>query len=133
MEVSWARAYPADSPTRRWVDGSVPTLAGYIAAFGRFWAAERLVLRRLRSLAALDPELAQGVRAWDARRRAGLRRLADRYRHPPPDALKETVAVLHMLTSFETFDALAGPDRSPPRRRPQVHRLALAALGRPQR
>jgi hypothetical protein len=33
--------------------------------------------------------------------------------HPPPDALEETVAVLHMLTSFETFDALAVPDRSP--------------------
>jgi AcrR family transcriptional regulator len=111
-------------------------LAGYIAAFGRFWAAERLVLRRLRSLAALDPELAQGVRARDARRWAGLERLAgrlaDRYGHPPPDALGETVAVLHMLTSFETFDALAGPDRSPQDVAPLVHRLAIAALGLPQ-
>ncbi len=112
-------------------------LASYIAAFGRFWAAERLVLRRLRSLAALDPELAQGVGARDARQRAGLGllagRLADRYGHPPHDALEEAVVVLHMLTSFETFDALAGPDRSPQDLAPQVHRLAVAALGLPQR
>jgi AcrR family transcriptional regulator len=112
-------------------------LAGYVAAFGRFWAAERLVLRRLRSLAALDPELEQGVRARDARRRKGLEllagRLADRYGHPPPDALAEAVVVLHMLTSFETFDALAGPDPSPQDVAGQVHRLAVAALGLPQR
>jgi AcrR family transcriptional regulator len=112
-------------------------LAGYIAAFGRFWAAERLVLRRLRSLAALDPELERGVRARDARRRAGLEllteRLANRYGHPPPEALGEAVAVLHMLTSFETFDALAGPDRSPQDVAPLVYRLAVAALGLPQR
>jgi AcrR family transcriptional regulator len=112
-------------------------LAAYIAAFGRFWAAERLVLRRLRSLAALDPELAQGVRARDARRRKGLEllagRLADRYGQPPPQALGEAVVVLHMLTSFEAFDALAGPDRSPQDVAGQVHRLAVAALGLPQR
>lgn len=111
-------------------------LAGYVAAFGRFWAAERLVLRRLRSLAALDPELEQGVRARDARRRAGLEllaaRLADRYTHPPPEALEEAVAVLHMLTSFETFDTLAGPDRSPQDVAGLVHRLAVAALGPPR-
>jgi AcrR family transcriptional regulator len=112
-------------------------LAGYVAAFAGFWAAERLVLRRLRNLAALDPELEQGVRARDARRRKGLEllagRLADRYGHPPHDALGEAVVVLHMLTSFETFDALAGPDRSPRDVAPQVHRLAVAALGLPQR
>jgi AcrR family transcriptional regulator len=111
-------------------------LAGYVAAFGRFWVAERLVLRRLRSLAALDPELEHGVRARDARRRKGLEllagRLADRYGHPHPDALAEAVTVLHMLTSFETFDALAGPDRSPQDVAGQVHRLAVAALGLPQ-
>jgi AcrR family transcriptional regulator len=112
-------------------------LAGYVAAFAGFWAAERLVLRRLRNLAALDPELEQGVRARDARRRKGLEllagRLADRYGHPPHDALGEAVVVLHMLTSFETFDALAGPDRSPRDVAGQVHRLAVAALGLPQR
>jgi hypothetical protein len=41
--------------------------------------------------------------------------------------------VLHMLTSFETFDALAGPDRSPQDVAPLVQRLAVAALGLPRR
>jgi AcrR family transcriptional regulator len=111
-------------------------LADYVAAFAGFWAAERLVLRRLRSLAALDPELAQGVRARDARRRKGLEllagRLTDRYGHPAHGGLGEAVVVLHMLTSFETFDALADPDRSPQDVAGQVHRLAVAALGLPQ-
>ena len=111
-------------------------LADYVAAFAGFWAAERLVLRRLRGLAALDPDLAQGVRARDARRRKGLEllvgRLADRHGHPPPDALGEAVGVLHMLTSFETFDALADPDRSPEDVAGQVQRLAVAALGLPR-
>ena|GEM_PF-4369829 len=74
------------------------------------------------------------MRARDARRRAGLEllagRLADRYGHPP-DALGEAVAVLQVLTSFETFDALAGPDRSPQDVANQVHRLAITALGLP--
>ena len=74
------------------------------------------MLRRLRSLAALDPELEQGVRARGARRRAGLELLAGRLADATttrPDALREAVAVLQVLTSFKTFDALAGPDRSP--------------------
>jgi hypothetical protein len=42
------------------------------------------------------------------------------------------VGVLHMLTSFETFDALADPDPSPQDVAGQVQRLAVAALGLPQ-
>lgn len=108
-------------------------LAEFIAAFGRFWASDRLVIRRIRSLAALDPDFEQGVRARDERRREGLKvilgRMADRRGRPARESFDEAVHVLHTLTSFETFDNLAGTTRSPEDVVPLVHRLAQAALG----
>ena len=44
----------------------------YITVFARFWESDRLVLRRLRGLAALDPDFGQVIRARDERRREGL-------------------------------------------------------------
>jgi AcrR family transcriptional regulator len=108
-------------------------LAEFIATFGRFWSSDRLVIRRLRSLAALDPEFEQGVRARDEWRRGGLRvllgRLAEQYGRPAPESLDEAVDLLHTQTSFETFDTLAGTTRSPEEVVPLVQRLARAALG----
>jgi AcrR family transcriptional regulator len=106
-------------------------LAEFIATFGRFWTSDRLVIRRLRSLAALDPEF-EGVRTRDEWRRGGLRvllgRLAEQYGRPAPEALDEAVDLIHTLTSFETFDTLAGTARSPEEVVPLVQRLARAAL-----
>jgi AcrR family transcriptional regulator len=108
-------------------------LAGLITAFGAFWTSDRLVIRRIRGLAALDPAFEQGVRARDERRREGLRvvlgRVSQRHGRPTAPALAEAVDVLHALTSFETFDALAGAGRSPDDVVPLVQRLARAALG----
>jgi AcrR family transcriptional regulator len=108
-------------------------LAELITAFVDFWSSDRLVLRRLRSLAALDPDLEQAVRARDERRREQLRsivrRLADQRGGPAAEASDETVDILHTLTSFETFDTLAGTTRSPADVAPIVNRLARAALG----
>ena len=50
----------------------------YITVFGRFWQSDRLVTRRLRGLAALDPDFEQVIRARDERRRKGLRVLVQR-------------------------------------------------------
>ena len=105
----------------------------YITVFSRFWNADRLVMRRLRALAALDPDFEQVVRAREERRRQGLRvivgRLVAQYGRPPPEALDETVDVLYTLLSFESFDTLAGPTRSIEEVAPMVRRLAYAALG----
>ncbi len=108
-------------------------LAEYIAVFGRFWNSDRLVTRRLRALAALDPDFEQVVRARDERRREGLRvivgRLVEKYARPTPGAFDETVDVLYTLISFECFDTLAGSTRSLEEIAPVVQRLARAALG----
>lgn len=112
-------------------------LTEYIAVFGRFWNSDRLVTRRLRALAALDPDFEQVVRARDERRREGLRvivrRLVEKYGQPAPVAFDEAVDVLYTLISFECFDTLAGPTRNLEEIAPVVQRLARAALGLAER
>jgi AcrR family transcriptional regulator len=103
-----------------------------IAAFGGFWHSDRVVIRRIRGLAAIDPEVGQAVRARDERRREALRavlgRFAEKYHRPSPGARDEVIDVLHTLTSFETFDNVAGTTRGPEDVVPLVCRLAHAAL-----
>jgi AcrR family transcriptional regulator len=105
-------------------------LDGLVAAFGQFWGSDRLVIRRLRSMAALDPELGDALRARDALRLGHMRSIVGQ---AAPGARRksadELANVLHTLTSFETFDTLAGPTRTPEEVTPLVQRLARAALG----
>lgn len=112
---------------------SLAALEEYIVIFAHFWQADRLVTRRLRALAALDPDFEQVIRARDERRRHGLRVLVDRiagqYGHPSPDNLDEVITILHTLTSFDCFDMLAGPDRSIEEVALVVCKLARATIG----
>jgi AcrR family transcriptional regulator len=92
-------------------------LKEFIVIFTRFWAADRLVMRRLRALAALDPDVGAVIRARDDRRRQGLARLTSRLaggstaQHPDEDG--GVVQLLHALTGFEMFDSIAGPEDPP--------------------
>jgi AcrR family transcriptional regulator len=107
-------------------------LSEFIATFGRFWGSDRLIFRRLGGLKALDPDFAQGLAARDERRRAGLRVLLRRLgERPGPAAVSfdEAVDVVHALTSFETFDALAGATRRPEQVTALVQCLVRRALG----
>jgi AcrR family transcriptional regulator len=109
----------------------------YITVFGRFWQSDRLVTRRLRSLAALDPDFEQVIHARDERRRQGLRvicqRHVEKYGRPTAGTFDEAVNVLYTLISFECFDILAGPSRSIEEVVPVVQRLAQVALGLDER
>ena len=82
-------------------------LEAFIATFCAFWSSDRSVLRRLRAIAVLDPELGQLIRTRDEWRRGGVRTLLERRGLQRADS----VDILFALTSFETFDALAGVDR----------------------
>ena len=88
-------------------------LADFVAAFARFWEAGRPWVRRVRALAVLDPELGAAVEARNARRRQGVgvlvERLARRYGPAAPEDRARAEDMLYTLTSFETFDTLAGP------------------------
>jgi AcrR family transcriptional regulator len=100
----------------------------FVGCFGRFWAADRPATRRLRALAALDPEVGAVVAARDERRHGGLAVLAGRLPGPPADR-DHLVRVLAALTSFELFDALAGPGQNLTAVVPDVLRLVGATLG----
>ena len=101
--------------------------------FSGFWDSDRLVTRRVRGIAALDPDFEQVVRARDEWRRHGLRvlvgRIAEQHGRPAPETLDEAVNILYTLIGFECFDTLAGPARSIEEVAPVVRRLAHAALG----
>lgn len=128
-------------------------LEQYIVTFGRFWDEDRLVMRRLRSLAALDPDFGQLVQTRDGWRRKGVGLLAERIvrqhlqsaSQPATEigadactdreqqaALSlvptEIVDVLFTLTAFETFDMLAGANHSIQEITPIVQKLAHTAL-----
>jgi AcrR family transcriptional regulator len=88
-------------------------LRAFVAAFGRFWDADRPAMRRLRAIAMLDPEVGAVITARDDRRRTGLTVLVGRLTGSADDKRREDlVRVLFVLTSFETFDALAGPQQA---------------------
>ena len=110
---------------------TLAALDEYIALFGRFWTANRRAHRRLRAAALHDDELAAAIAARNERRRRGIaelmRRLGEDARPLVPR--EEAVTVVSVLLSFDTFDALAGPDRTPDDVVPTVQQLIRGVLG----
>lgn len=111
----------------------IDALDEFIAAFVGFWASDRVVIRRLRGLAGLDPEVEAAVSARDAKRRAGLRvlviRLIETHGQPVDASIDDVTDLLHTLTSFETFDVMAARSRAPEDVASLLIRVAHAALG----
>jgi AcrR family transcriptional regulator len=95
---------------------AVPQLHEFIRVFARFWNSDRQVIRRLHALGAIDPEIGKGLRERNERRRKGLTVLLERYSrsYRSLNVSQEATMLdtLHMLTSFETFDALVANGRS---------------------
>lgn len=80
---------------------SAAALDQVVAVFCGFWASHRLVIRRLRAMAVLDPELA-GVYRDERRRRLITAALSGGGPHS-----ESVLDLLVVLTSFETYDTLA--------------------------
>ncbi|MEU8922888.1 helix-turn-helix domain-containing protein [Kitasatospora sp. NPDC048545] len=102
----------------------------FVEVMGGFWAVDRVCTRRLRALAALDDEVGRVIADRDARRREGAAVLTGRL----PDAPADAAHLLFVLTSFETYDALAAEAAAEPEGDltaavPAVTRLVRAALG----
>lgn len=128
-----ARGGMAELPAAFQMADPVAAVMKVIDVFAHFWSSDRLALRRLRGMAALDPELDEVLRARNEGRRSGLRVILGRL--PKADALvfrsrEDTLDVLHALTSFECFDVLAGTTRTPEDVAPIIKGAARAILGR---
>jgi AcrR family transcriptional regulator len=82
-------------------------LDGFIAVFSNFWAKNRLLLKRIHGIAAVDPEFGEAIRARNQRRQMGATRVIERLGDAVQGQKSEQVACLVALTSFEFFDALA--------------------------
>ncbi len=111
-------------------------LSEFIVVFVGFWNTGRLLIRRLHGMGAMDLELGEALRAREERRRHGLnvivQRIAARRDLPAPMPIGDAVDILFMLTSFETFDALARGKRRPQDVAALLQSLALATLRDPQ-
>jgi AcrR family transcriptional regulator len=112
---------------------AVDQLQRFIEVFARFWTSDRDVIRRLHGLGAIDAEIGESLRARNERRRNGLRVLVEHharmnYQYTPLQ-IPVMLDILHMLTSFETFDALAIGGRSLDEVIKIIRRMALEALG----
>lgn len=104
----------------------------FIAVFTGFWESDRLVLRKLGALAALDPALGAVLEQRSGWRRKGARVLLERLTRqagrPRPRDLDDAVDLLYLLTSFATYDTLAAAGRSPRQVTKLLQRLAREAL-----
>ncbi|HTW45309.1 MAG TPA: helix-turn-helix domain-containing protein [Acidobacteriaceae bacterium] len=75
-----------------------------VAVFCGFWAANRVLLRRIRGIGAIDPEFGAVLEARNQRRVMAATRIVGRF--GARGDTKQRVAALTALTSFEFFDGL---------------------------
>ena len=105
-----------------------------VDAFCALWSAEPLAMRRLRSLAAVDPSLEADLRVRDDRRRVAVRMTVDRLVAAgvlETATAQESIEALNALLSFEVWDILGGRDGRVEEARSRVHALVNAAIGIP--
>jgi AcrR family transcriptional regulator len=104
----------------------------FIGVLMRFWETDGPVRRGLGALAVLDPETAAVLEGRSGRRRHGLQvllgRMAKQSGRPRPKELEDAVDLLYMLTSFHTYDSLAGPKRNVERVTAMIRELARRVL-----
>jgi len=79
-------------------------LERFVQVFCRFWASNRLLLRRIRGIGAIDPEFGAVIAARDRRRLTAATRIVSRI--GIQKQVEQRAATLAALTSFEFFDAL---------------------------
>jgi AcrR family transcriptional regulator len=104
-------------------------IRGLVSLFGRLWDADRVVMRRLRALALLDPDVGAVITARDERRLRALGVLVARLDADAGSQL-DLVRALYTLSSFEFYDTIAAPGEALTEAIPQVLGVLDALLER---
>ena len=78
------------------------TAMAFAEVFSNFWSKDRLLLRRIHGIGAMDPEFAGALAARNRRRWMAATRGFERL-----GLQEDAIARLYALTSFEFFDVLA--------------------------
>jgi AcrR family transcriptional regulator len=85
-------------------------LDGFIEVFSTFWAKNRMLLKRIHGIAAVDPEFGKAIQARNQRRKMAATRVIERFdiraEVRSVEEKSRRIASLVALTSFEFFDAL---------------------------
>jgi len=100
----------------------------FVEVFSGFWLRNRLLLKRIHGIAAIDPEFGKAIEARNQRRHAAAGRVIERLGDRVQGQKKEKIACLVALTSFEFFDALAesfGDAETARKRLPELIRRGL--------
>jgi AcrR family transcriptional regulator len=88
-----------------------------VEVFTRFWATDRLIIRRLRGLAVIDTEIEAGLRLRDELRTEHvggiLRRIEAEYGWSAALSVDEATAFIACLINFDHYDQLAPPESLP--------------------
>jgi AcrR family transcriptional regulator len=103
-------------------------LDGFIEVFSNFWAKNRLLLKRIHGIAAIDPEFGKAIQARNQRRKMGATRVIEHLGASVRGQRSGTIACLVALTSFEFFDALVealGTVEAAEKQLPELIRKAL--------
>lgn len=101
-------------------------LERFVDIFSRFWSTNRLFLRRVHGIGAIDPEFGAVLAARNRRRLSAATRIVSRL--STGKNVKEDAATLTALTSFEFFDGLAENTKDEQRARTIVLELAQRLL-----
>jgi AcrR family transcriptional regulator len=107
-------------------------LADFVDVFCGFWSKDRLLIRRIHGIAAIDPEFGAAVEARNRRRQAAAARIVSlldganvaRTAEKPSDR----AITLWALTAFEFFDALTEATGSQEEATRLVHEQVSKAL-----
>jgi len=107
-------------------------LAAFAAIFTGFWAKDRMLLKRIHGIAAVDPEFGKAVAARNQRRKMAAARVVERLSAIGPGADEDQrirkIAILVALTSFEFFDALVESSGSAEQAAQSVYTVVKKAM-----